>query len=270
MRDLEGDWQVERLNGLLPPMTGVWKRIRGDRGSTRFGPLPGVPFRLEQREGYVALIYRPPFSMLVDELRDQADDSWLGRATLGGRELGRFRMTRDRHHHDPGLEEEGPMEQRRLRKKLVEYVQNVHAMEQNVLLMLDSMILSTNDEEVKEMLRRHKAETRRQEQLLRERREALGGLGWISLGKDVSAIVAAQAKGVADLWRADKAAQNARDTFATEHMEIAAYELLERLADRAGDPETAEVARRNRAEEEAMARRIAANWDKFLDLALAE
>ena len=222
MKDLEGDWQVERLSGLLPPMTGVWKRIRGDRGSTRFGPLPGVPFRLERRQGHIALIYRPPFSMLVDELQTKADDSWLGRATLGGRELGRFRMTRDRHHHDPGLEEEGSMKQRRLRKKLVEYVQNVHAMEQNVLLLLDSMILTTNDEEVKEMLRRHKAETRRQEQLLRERREALGGLGWSSLGKDVSAIVAAQAKGVADLWRADKAAQNARDTFATEHMEIAA------------------------------------------------
>ncbi len=270
MKDLEGDWRVERLSGLLPPMVGVWKRIRGDRGSTRFGPLPGVPFRLERREGHIALIYRPPFSMLVDELQTKVDDSWLGRSTLGGRELGRFRMTRDRYRRYPGLEEEGPMEQQRLRKKLVEYVQNVHAMEQNVLLMLDSMILSTNDEEVKEMLRHHKAETRRQEQLLRERREALGGLGWVSLGKDISAIVAAQTKGVVDLWRADKAAQNARDAYATEHMEIAAYELLERLAERAGDPETAEVARRNRADEEAMAQRIAANWDRFLNLALAE
>ena len=158
----------------------------------------------------------------------------------------------------------------RLQSKLVEYVQNVHAMEQNVLLMLDSMILTTRDEEISQMLRRHKEETRRQEQRLRERRKALGGLGFTSISKDLSAIAAAQVKGFTDLWRTDKAVRNARDAFVTEHLEIAAYELLERLAERAGDPETAELARENRAEEEAMAQRIAQNWDRFVDLTLSE
>jgi hypothetical protein len=96
MTNLEGDWQVERLGGLLPPMIGIWKRIHGDRGQTRIGPFwPGVPFRLVQRrEGHVELVYRPPLWGLVDELWAEADDSWLGRAMLGRLELGRFRMTR--------------------------------------------------------------------------------------------------------------------------------------------------------------------------------
>jgi ferritin-like metal-binding protein YciE len=53
-------------------------------------------------------------------------------------------------------------------------------------------------------------------------------------------------------------------------MEIAAYQLLERIAERAGDETTAEAARESRAEEEAMARRIEANWDRFAELSLQE
>ena len=51
MKDLEGDWRVERLSGLLPPMIAIWKRIRDGRGSTRFGPLPGVPSGLSNARG---------------------------------------------------------------------------------------------------------------------------------------------------------------------------------------------------------------------------
>ena len=43
---------------------------------------------------------------------------------------------------------------------------------------------------------------------------------------------------------------------------------MERLANKAGDERTAEVARQNRADEEAMARKIDSNWDRFLELTL--
>lgn len=270
MRPLEGEWKVERLGGFLPPMIGVRKTVRGTGGETRVGPLPVWPFRREPTEGRVALVYRPPFSMFVDEVSRAPDGSWHGRMTLLGFELGRFRMTPIDRRKATGDEEEREVDQQqRLRRKLVEYVQNVHAMEQNILLMLDSIILTTEDPELTAMFRAHKEETRRQERRLNERLKSLGGLGLASTGKDLAAIASAQAKGVADLWRADKAVRNARDAFVTEHLEIAAYEVLERLAERAGDPVTAEVARENRAEEEAMARRIASNWDGFLDLTLA-
>ena len=157
-----------------------------------------------------------------------------------------------------------------LQRKLVEYIEYVHALEQNILLQLDSLVLNTRDADLVRLFRAHKEETRRQQQRLRERLRALGGPRPVSVGKDLAAIATAQVKGVGDVLRADKAVQNARDAYATEHVEIAAYEILERLADRAGDEETAAVARENRAEEQAMAEGIAANWDEFLDLTLAQ
>jgi hypothetical protein len=94
MDELEGRWQVKRLSGALPPMVAVHKEIHGKRGETRFGRFLALPFRIEEREDCPALVYRRPFSMLVDEVIKQTEDSWLGETTLGGHALGRFRMTR--------------------------------------------------------------------------------------------------------------------------------------------------------------------------------
>lgn len=89
MGNLDGRWKVERIAGLLPPLLGVEKRIRGDRGETRVGAAIGVPFRVEGR----ALRYRWPLSGFVDDLEGSGDEL-AGRATLRGRKFGRFRMTR--------------------------------------------------------------------------------------------------------------------------------------------------------------------------------
>jgi ferritin-like metal-binding protein YciE len=155
----------------------------------------------------------------------------------------------------------------KLKEKLVEYVEDAHAMEQSVSTMLESMISTTDDPEIRSMLEHHKQETEEHERRLRERLEALGA--GTSTRKQAQTIATALMKGVGDMARTDKPGKNARDGFVTEHMEIAAYELLERLAKKAGDPETAEVARQNRADEQAMARKIDSNWDRFLELTLA-
>jgi len=155
-----------------------------------------------------------------------------------------------------------------LQTKLGDYVEDAHVMETNVLQMLGSMISTTSDPEIRGELERHKEQTEAQEQRLRDRLEALSRSP--SIRKETQTIVGALMKGVADQVRGDKPGKNARDGYVTEHVEIAAYELLERLAERAGDRETAEVARRNKREEEQMAEKIAANWDKFLDLTLDE
>jgi ferritin-like metal-binding protein YciE len=156
----------------------------------------------------------------------------------------------------------------KLQEKLADYVEDAHAMEQNDLKMIDSMISTTDDPQVEEMLQNHKRETEEHERRLRERLDDMGR--GTSARKQAQAVGAALLKGVGDKARGDKAGKNARDGYMAEHMEIAAYQLLERLAEKAGDTQTAEVARQNRADEEEMASRIDASWDRTLDLTLEE
>ncbi|MBA2462626.1 MAG: hypothetical protein H0V45_12815, partial [Actinobacteria bacterium] len=61
MGELEGLWQVERVGGLLPPLIGVRKRIRGAQGETTFMGLR-ASFDVVGRE----LRYRGVLAGLVD------------------------------------------------------------------------------------------------------------------------------------------------------------------------------------------------------------
>lgn len=88
---LQGDWQVIRTGGLLPPLIGVRKRIEGDRGTTTLGPLPGVPFEVVGNE----LRYRAPFVGFVDVV-EPSSEGYRGRALVFGREVGTFRLERRR------------------------------------------------------------------------------------------------------------------------------------------------------------------------------
>jgi ferritin-like metal-binding protein YciE len=152
--------------------------------------------------------------------------------------------------------------------QLVKHIDEAYAMEQNVLRMLEGMISTTDDPEIKQELQHHKHETQQQAARLADRLEAHGASP--SGVKEAVGILGALMKTVVDVARGERAGRNARDGYATEHMEIASYQLLERVATRAGDEPTAEVARQNRAEEEAMAEKIASHWDRFADLSLEE
>jgi len=262
MGELDGRWSVERVSGALPPMLGVEKRIQGARGVTMVGPLARLPFAVVGR----SLRYRPPLGAFVDHL-EPAGEGFDGRATVQGREYARFRLRRlgaAQGTFDGGDE----MVTDRLEQQLVKHLDEGVAMEQNVLRMLDGMIKTTDDPELKEGLRKHRAETEQHAERLTKRLEAHGASP--SVIREAGGIAAALARSIVDLARGDRVGRTARDAYATEHLEIASYQLLERVARRAGDEETAEVARRNRTDEEAMARTLDSNWDKFADLSLQE
>jgi ferritin-like metal-binding protein YciE len=250
MGELDGVWKVERVGGALPPLPGCVKRIRGTHGTTEFSHVPGMPFDVRGLE----LHYRQPFAVLVDKL-EPSDGGYLGHATLAGIEYGQFRMRR--------LDNVTQLEE-----QLVKHIDEAYAMEQNVLRMLDGMISTTDDPEILDALEHHKMQTEGHSDRMRARLEAHDAQP--SGVKQVGGILQALAKMPLDMVRGEKAGRNARDGFATEHMEIASYELLRRIAQKAGDEETANAAKEIIAEEKAMADIIAENWDRFAELSLRE
>ena len=90
MGELDGEWEVRRVGGLLPPLYGVRKRIDGAAGVTML-VFVGAPFDVVGRE----LRYRGALSRgLVDTVEPGEDGWWYGVARYRGRELGRFAMRR--------------------------------------------------------------------------------------------------------------------------------------------------------------------------------
>lgn len=153
-----------------------------------------------------------------------------------------------------------------LEDQLIAYLKDAHGLEQMSLLMTKAAAKTTSDPEMRQMFERHHQETEDHERQIRRRLEA-HGQGTSTL-KDIAGRVAAIGKGVAATLPSDTPARLARDGYVHEHTEIAAYELLARVADRAGDTETADVARRILSNERETAERIASSWDHAAELAL--
>jgi ferritin-like metal-binding protein YciE len=252
MTELDGVWRIERTGGALPPLLGMTKRIHGSRGETRVGSAPGARFDVVDLE----LRYRAPLQGLVDVLEPVRDGELRGRATVFGREIGRFRMIRERTAMND------------VNEQLVKHIDEAYAMEQNVLRMLDGMISTTDDPDIVRELEHHKIQSEGHAERMKQRLQAHDATP--SMVKEVGGILGALAKMPLDMIRGEKAGRNARDGYATEHMEIASYELLARIADRAGDEETATAAREIIEEEREMARTIEQNWDRFVQLSLSE
>lgn len=248
MGELDGVWAIERVSGALPPLSGALKRIHGARGRTEFPPLPGVPFDVRGHE----LHY--PGGLLVDKLEPR-NGGYFGRATMFGREIGQFTLRR--------LDGMG-----QLKDELIKHIDEAHAMEQNVLRMLDGLISTTDDPAVLDALEHHKVETQNHADRMAQRLEAHGSTP--STVRQLGGVLGALAKLPLDFVRGEKSGRNARDAYATEHLEIASYELLRRVAQKAGDEETATAASEIIEQERAMARTIEEHWDTFAERSLQE
>jgi ferritin-like metal-binding protein YciE len=247
--ELDGMWDVRRTGGALPPLVGVRKRINGARGETIVLRGPRLPFDVVDG----TLRYRAPFAFLVDVLEPDGD-GFRGRATAFGRTYGEFELRR------------APVTD--IQAQLITHIDEAHALEQTVLRMLDGLIQSADDPELIDRLEHHKLETQQHESLMRGRLEAHGATP--SMVRQAAGMLEAVLKMPLDLVRGERTGRGARDAYTTEHLEIASYELLRRVAERAGDEETARACRDILEQERAMATFIEENWDRFAEQSLRE
>jgi ferritin-like metal-binding protein YciE/nucleoside-diphosphate-sugar epimerase len=152
-------------------------------------------------------------------------------------------------------------------EQVVKYLADVHSIELQALAQLRAAPRIVGDERLGEAFERHLVETEDQERRVRERLEALGGKP--SRLKDAAGAVGGWGMVAFAASQPDTPGKLTMHAYSYEHMELAAYELLKRLAERAGDEETARMAADIAAEERRMAERLEQCFDTAAEASLA-
>ena len=153
-----------------------------------------------------------------------------------------------------------------LDEQLVTYLTDAHAIEVQALEQMRLAPKIAGDEDLAAIFRDHFTETQEHERRVRAALEARGASP--STTKDVAGRVGGWGMVLFENLNPDTPGKLVFHGHSYEHMELAAYELLRRVAERAGDAEVATLAREIGAQERAMADRVAARFDLAVDASL--
>jgi ferritin-like metal-binding protein YciE len=159
-------------------------------------------------------------------------------------------------------------------QKILQYLNEAHATELALTRVLQSQIAMTPRGSYRSALETHLSETRDHGDRVARRLTVLDQGGnplqaIVGLAEAVVGQLLALSKTPLDLLRGsggeEKILKNAKDTAATEALEIATYTALERVAQAVGDDETATLAASIRADEEKMLARVLREIPKLAD-----
>jgi ferritin-like metal-binding protein YciE len=153
-----------------------------------------------------------------------------------------------------------------LGQELIKYLTDAHAIEKQAIQLLDKGEKISGAAELSAAMEDHLAETHEHERLIDARLEAHGESA--SKLKDTALSLGALNWGGFFGAQPDTPAKLAGFAYAFEHLEIASYELLQRVAHRAADAETVTVAEQILVQERAAAERIHSLFGEALDSAL--
>jgi ferritin-like metal-binding protein YciE len=150
-----------------------------------------------------------------------------------------------------------------LSEQLVKYLTDAHSIEKQALAQMEAAPGLADDPSLAQLFTRHHQETVQHERRVRELLESLGAKP--STLKDVAGTVTGKGFVLFAGSQPDTPGKLVVHAFSYEHMELAAYELIAELADRANEPRAAAVAREIAAEERAMADALAERFDNAIE-----
>ena len=149
------------------------------------------------------------------------------------------------------------------------YLADAHALEaQSIQLLESGMDQADEVAPLGAAFREHLAESRGQQEALEARLDALGGDP--SSLKDVALRIGGLTWAAFFRAHPDTPGKLAGFAYAFEHLEIGGYEQLRRVAERAGDAATAELAGRILAEERSAAETLKGAFGPAVEASLAE
>jgi ferritin-like metal-binding protein YciE len=153
-----------------------------------------------------------------------------------------------------------------LQEQLRKYLADAHAIEAQAIALLERGPKLAGTERLEKIYEEHLAETRDHSEMVEERLSALGG--------DPSTLKDAALRLGGLNWAAffrghpDTPGKLAAFARAFEHLEIGGYEQLKRVAERAGDHETATLVGKILEDERTASERIGAAFDDAIDASL--
>jgi ferritin-like metal-binding protein YciE len=155
-----------------------------------------------------------------------------------------------------------------LRQQLTKYLADAHALEEQAVRLLERGSSIARDSTLSSIFEEHLAETREHEELVEARLKALDASpSWI---KDAALRLGALNWGAFFQAQPDTPGKLAAFAYAFEHLEIAGYELLLRVAERADDQETVSTARTIAAQERHATEQVAGAFDEAFEASLRE
>jgi ferritin-like metal-binding protein YciE len=160
------------------------------------------------------------------------------------------------------------MSERTIDEQLTKYLTDVHSIEVQALAQLERAPGIVGDDELGRVYAEHKAETEGQESSVRAALEARGADP--STVKDIAGKVGGWAMIAFARLNPDTPGKLTAHAYSYEHMELAAYELLRRFGERAGDASVVALASEIAPQEKAMGERLASMFDRAVEASLRE